>query len=75
MPRYNGTGPLAAGPGTGKGMGRKGQGSGGRDQRTGAGPGGQCVCPTCGSRAAHQPGISCMQIACPQCGHQPMMGG
>ena len=46
--------------GRGGGMGRKGG--------AGAGPGGSCVCPQCGNKVPHQPGIPCFQVKCPQCG-------
>jgi len=71
MPGGDGTGPFRQKPGTGRGLGRKGQEPGKRSQRPGSGPEGQCVCPACGSLAAHQPGMSCMQTACLQYG-QPM---
>ncbi|MBW1902832.1 MAG: hypothetical protein JRJ20_14575 [Deltaproteobacteria bacterium] len=44
--------------GGGKGMG------GGR----GMGQGGECVCPNCGEKAAHERGIPCFEIKCPKCG-------
>jgi len=56
MPGKDGTGPL-------------GQGSGmGRGRRGGAGPGGNCVCPGCGTKVTHQPGTPCASINCPKCG-------
>ena len=69
MPRGDGTGPPGGGgPGTGRGMG----GSGGRGRmegnKPGAGPGGECVCPSCGTTAPHQAGVPCYQIECPKCG-------
>ena len=45
--------------------------SGGRGRQGGgkaAGPGGQCVCPKCGHKTAHQVGIPCYQKKCPKCG-------
>ncbi len=70
MPRGDGTGPRGQGPRTGRGLGR-GQGRGqiptGR-LGSGAGPGGQCVCPSCGTIAPHNPGVPCTQIKCPKCG-------
>jgi len=57
MPRGDGTGPPQAGRG-----GRM------RGDRAGSGPGGQCVCPACGARVAHQAGIPCNKLKCPKCG-------
>jgi len=34
----------------------------------GAGPGGNCVCPSCGATVAHQRGTPCYQLKCPKCG-------
>jgi hypothetical protein len=77
MPRGDGTGPFGQGPGTGRGMGRglgRGAGQGGGRGRMGSfglGPGGNCVCPSCGATMAHQVGVPCYQVKCPKCG-QPM---
>lgn len=60
MPRGDGTGP---GGGDGRGFGR-GQGGG----PFAAGPGGQCVCPSCGHAEPHVTGQPCNQKACPKCG-------
>jgi hypothetical protein len=72
MPRGDGTGPTGQGPGTGRGMGRGGgQGGGGGRGRGGGfamGPGGNCVCPSCGTTAPHQVGVPCNQQKCPKCG-------
>ena len=51
----------ATGAGRGPGGGR------GRMGGKGLGPGGECVCPKCGTRAPHQQGIPCYQQLCPQC--------
>lgn len=68
MPRRDGTGPGGQGPGTGRGQGRRGgQGRMGGN-RQGSGPGGNCLCPSCGHVVIHQQGIPCKQIVCPQCG-------
>ena len=65
MPRGDGTGPRGQGPGTGRGRG----GSSARGGFAGgAGPGGECICPSCGTVAAHQPGMPCTEIKCPKCG-------
>jgi len=57
------------------------RGSPGRSQRGGrgqgrgrmggfaAGPGGQCVCPSCGHKAPHTAGQPCNQRQCPKCGN------
>lgn len=55
--------------GTGRGL-RAGVGAGGRGRMRGfaAGPGGECVCPKCKTRAPHQIGIPCYKQKCPKCG-------
>lgn len=70
MPRGNGTGPRGQGPGTGRGMGMGRGGGMGRmgGTRAGAGPGGYCVCPSCGTKTPHQTGRPCYQTSCPKCG-------
>ena len=74
MPRGDGTGPRGQGPGTGRGRGMgRGQGRGRMGgNRPGAGPRGFCVCPACGVKVAHQRGVPCFQINCPECG-RPMV--
>ncbi len=68
MPFGDGTGPTGKGAGTGKGQG-KGSGRGRMGgTRPGAGPDGNCVCPSCGTVVAHERGIPCYTIACPKCG-------
>lgn len=60
------------GAGTGKGKGWMTSRRGGRGRmagnRRGLGPGGRCVCPSCGATVAHTPGMPCSQQICPQCG-------
>ena len=63
------------GSGGGQGMGRgggRGQGRGAGRGRMGGplavGPGGNCMCPSCGHTAPHSPGTPCMSIKCPKCG-------
>jgi len=72
MPRGDGTGPLGMGPGSGRRMGGGGGMGMGRGQgRMGGfalGPGGNCVCPSCGKTVPHQQGVPCMQMKCPACG-------
>ncbi len=34
----------------------------------GRGPGGNCVCPSCGYKEPHTPGTPCYQKQCPKCG-------
>ena len=76
MPRGDGTGPLGVGPRTGRKAGtRTGCGANpGRDMMggRGAGPAEECVCPRCGEKTPHQPGIPCLQQKCPKCG-SPMV--
>jgi DNA-directed RNA polymerase subunit RPC12/RpoP len=33
-----------------------------------AGIGGNCICPKCGTKVAHQTGSACYSIDCPKCG-------
>lgn len=57
------------GTGQGGGAGRgKGQGPGRMGGAKAAGPGGDCVCPSCGQRMPHQVGQPCKDIKCPRCG-------
>ena len=63
MPGGDGTGPR------GKGFGGRGRMGG---NRAGAGPGGQCVCPQCGTKVSHQVGTPCSSASCPQCGTRMM---
>lgn len=62
MPRGDGTGPKT-GREVGKGSGGRGRGGG-----FAKGPGGNCICPKCGERVAHQLGASCYNQKCPKCG-------
>lgn len=41
----------------------------GRRRRGGKnlGPGGYCICPSCGEKAPHQRDVPCYQIRCPKC--------
>ncbi|MBN1582131.1 MAG: hypothetical protein JXA89_15615 [Anaerolineae bacterium] len=55
----------------GSGAGRgSGQGSGRMGGPNAAGPGGTCVCPSCGERKSHTVGVPCYQVKCPKCGTQ-----
>jgi hypothetical protein len=48
---------------------RRGGGRGlGGGNKPGSGPGGFCVCPSCGKRVPHQRGIPCTSQTCPECG-------
>ena len=61
--RGGGRGSQDRGRGTGQGRG------GGRmGGPLAAGPGGICVCPSCGRRETHQVGTPCNQTECPACG-------
>ncbi len=71
MPRGDGTGPMGRGPGTGRGIGAgggQGQGQGRMGGPFAAGPGGGCICPSCGYKLQHLLGQPCNQKQCPKCG-------
>ena len=40
----------------------------------GSGPGGDCVCPSCGARVAHQVRTPCYSVSCPKCGAKMVKG-
>jgi len=54
---------FGGGAGGGRGMGRGRMGG-----PFAAGPGGTCVCTSCGYEAPHQAGVPCYQQKCPKCG-------
>ncbi len=69
MPRGDGTGPTGQGPGTGRGTPRQaGSGRGRMGGPFASGPGGNCVCPSCGQKTPHTAGQPCNQMQCPKCG-------
>ena len=56
------------GRGRGQGGGRgRGQGPG-RMGGKAAGPGGNCICPSCGHKSPHVVGQPCYDVKCPKCG-------
>jgi hypothetical protein len=60
-----------SGGGRGGGAGRGGgRGPGRMGGPSAAGPGGDCVCPSCGYRKEHVAGTPCYRQKCPQCGTQ-----
>lgn len=59
MPRGDGSGPF--------GLGSGGRGKGKTTGR-GLGPSGECICPNCGAKILHKPGVPCVQEKCPKCG-------
>ena len=70
----NRRGGMGQGGGGGRGSGR-GQGSGmGLGSQTGRPMGrrcavpGYCLCPQCGRREPHEPGVPCVKRTCPDCG-------
>jgi hypothetical protein len=63
--------------GGGRGAGGAGLRGGGRGMdgggrmggtRAGESPGGNCLCPGCGAKAPHTPGVPCFTVKCPECG-------
>ena len=58
---------LGAGRGRGSGRGRMGG-------PLAAGPGGECVCPSCGHSVKHKIGVPCSQQKCPKCGTRMTRG-
>jgi len=56
------------GRGAGQGAGQQGAGQGAGQVSQGSGPGGFCVCPSCGEKTEHQVGIPCYEVKCPKCG-------
>ena len=67
MPFRDGTGPFGQGSKTGRGFGRNG-GRGRQQSGFGLGPGGECICPKCGTKVPHQRGVPCYKQTCPNCG-------
>ena len=63
---------MPRGSGMGRGIGQRSGSAGGRGKmagdRAGAGPAGQCACPSCGATAVHQRGTPCNSLNCPKCG-------
>ena len=74
MPFGDGTGPRGGGMGRGQGGGMgRGAGRGRRGgNRAGAGPGGYCICPSCGAKVEHKIGMPCFSVSCPKCGNKMM---
>jgi hypothetical protein len=65
MPRGDGTGPPRGSSGRGGRMG---------GNRAGTGPGGNCICPSCGEKVAHKQGTPCYNQVCPKCGTKMVRG-
>ena len=55
-------GSKGGGAAGGRGEGRGRMGGAGR------GSGGQCTCPSCGKKVAHERGVPCYEVRCPKCG-------
>ncbi|MBN1621493.1 MAG: hypothetical protein JW871_02760 [Endomicrobiales bacterium] len=68
---FGGGGGRGGGRGRGGGGGGRGMGGG---NRPGSGPGGYCVCPSCGNRVPHQVGVPCYSVNCPNCGERMAKG-
>lgn len=65
MPRRDGTEPSGQEPETGR---RRGPGKGRMGGPFAAGPGGNCLCLSCGRQVSHDAGQPCNQRNCPECG-------
>ncbi len=52
----------------GKGRGQGGRGGGGVGGSAAVGSTGDCVCPQCGNREAHERGVPCVKRQCAKCG-------
>jgi hypothetical protein len=60
---------MGRGQGGGRGGGRgQGRGPGRMGGPKAAGPGGGCICPSCGHKVKHQAGQPCYDVKCPRCG-------
>ncbi|MBM4401667.1 MAG: DUF134 domain-containing protein [Candidatus Cloacimonetes bacterium] len=64
----SGRGGLGRGLGGGRGRAPAGGGRGRMGGPFAAGPGGTCVCTSCGHEVPHQAGVPCYQQKCPKCG-------
>jgi hypothetical protein len=62
---FRGPGRRGQSQGEGPQGGRWGRGGG---TKPGSGPGGECLCPSCGNKVSHQAGQRCLDISCPKCG-------
>ncbi|MBN2258022.1 MAG: hypothetical protein JW704_09380 [Anaerolineaceae bacterium] len=59
----------SSGGGMGRGGGGQGQGRGkGGGNKPGSGPAGNCICPKCSYKVAHQVSVRCIDQKCPKCG-------
>lgn len=74
MPRGDRTGPPGGGQGAGGGRGAGGRGRGRMGGPFAAGPGGVCVCPSCGQTVSHVQGQPCSGRTCPKCGQRMTRG-
>jgi hypothetical protein len=63
MPRGDGTGPRSQGVGTGR---RDGSGQNQMSNSVYIADG-YCICPKCGKKLAHQFGVPCLNVKCPNC--------
>jgi len=65
---------MARGDGTGPPRSSAGRSGRMKGYRAGAGPGGSCVCPSCGGKMPHRQGIPCYDLSCPKCGAKMVRG-
>jgi len=75
MPRGDGTGSPGQEQGVGRGKRQgKRRGRGLMGGPFAAGPGGSCVCPSCGYKVSHVVGQPCNAKSCPECGTKMTRG-
>ncbi len=65
---------MPGGDGLGPPKGQAGRGGRKGGTRSGAGPGGNCICLSCGQQLPHKQGTPCYNVNCPKCGARMVRG-